>query len=101
MPTDKIIAEIAAERLRQKEVEGWTQDHDDEHRCFEIAHAASCYAAVGMHGETPEDPPFNWPWDAEWWKPKDPRRDLIRAAALIVAELERMERKPEDYDDAD
>jgi len=28
-----------------------------------------------------------------WWKPKGPRRDLIRAAALIVAEIERIDRR--------
>ena len=31
-------------------------------------------------------------WDSEWWKPKDRRRDLIRAGALIVAEIERLDR---------
>lgn len=38
-------------------------------------------------------PPM-WPraWDLERWKPKDRRRDLIRAAALIVAEIERLDR---------
>ena len=33
--------------------------------------------------------PPHWPWALNWWKPKDRRRDLIRAGALIVAELER------------
>jgi hypothetical protein len=33
-----------------------------------------------------------WPWSLHWWKPKSPRRDLIRAAALIVAEIERLDR---------
>jgi hypothetical protein len=33
-----------------------------------------------------------WPWHDDWWKPKDRRRDLIRAAALIVAEIERLDR---------
>lgn len=33
-----------------------------------------------------------WPWSGEWWKPKDRRRDLVRAAALIVAEIERLDR---------
>ena len=33
-----------------------------------------------------------WPWAASWWKPKNRRRDLVRAAALIVAEIERIDR---------
>lgn len=84
-----VIEEIAAERGRQIEVEGWTPEHDDEHACGEMAYAAACYciATVDRSG-----PPACWPWAASWWKPKSRRRDLIRAAALIVAEIERLDR---------
>lgn len=36
----------------------------------------------------------HWPlsWAKSWLKPKDRRRDLIRAAALIIAEIERLDR---------
>lgn len=37
--------------------------------------------------------PKNWPWNAEWWKPSDRRRNLVKAAALILAEIERLDRK--------
>lgn len=102
-----VIDEIAAERRRQIEVEGWTPEHDDEHLEGELAIAGGCYAiygggrrdltlrtksnSTGFKGEVYVA--RGWPWDAAWWKPKDPRRDLIRAAALIVAEIERMDRK--------
>jgi hypothetical protein len=33
-----------------------------------------------------------WPWDRKWWKPTDRRRDLVKAAALILAEIERLDR---------
>jgi hypothetical protein len=35
-----------------------------------------------------------WPskWAEHWFKPKDPRRDLVRAAALCIAEIERLDR---------
>lgn len=36
--------------------------------------------------------PRGWPWGSSWWKPKDPRRDLVRAGALILAEIERIDR---------
>ena len=36
--------------------------------------------------------PFFWPWERDWWKPVDNRRDLVRAGALISAELDRMDR---------
>lgn len=37
---------ITAERLRQVAVEGWTPEHDDEHKRGELANAAACYAAT-------------------------------------------------------
>jgi hypothetical protein len=35
-----------------------------------------------------------WPggWDWSWFKPTTPRRDLVKAGALIVAEIERLDR---------
>ncbi|MFZ5674266.1 MAG: hypothetical protein ACOZAM_14995 [Pseudomonadota bacterium] len=95
---DRVIEEIAAERRRQIEGEGWTTEHDDAHEGGELARAAACYAA----GSTLPMMPFRpgkrvrgysiWPWDLEWWKPKSKRQDLIRAAALLVAEIERLDR---------
>lgn len=100
-----VIEEIAAERKRQIEVEGWTADHDDEHAIGEIAQAAGCYAFASAldvaDRRTMEDfgdagTPYwlkkLWPWAREWWKPTSRRRDLIKAAALIVAEIERLDR---------
>ena len=101
-----VLKEIAAERQRQIEVEGFTTEHDDSHDCREMAVAASCYATHyaerqwlvggfpgGAWQYQEDEPEMEWPWDEEWWKPKAPRRDLIRAAALIVAEIERLDRK--------
>lgn len=94
---DKVIQEIAAERARQMGAEGWDIKHDDEHDRGELAYAAACYAFVAGdqgRGEPSEwrAPLVYWPWDQSWWKPKDARRNLIRAAALIVAEIERLDR---------
>ncbi|MFN6998899.1 MAG: hypothetical protein ACK4ST_02555 [Elioraea tepidiphila] len=90
-----VIDEIAAERRRQIEVEGWTLEHDDQHQSGELAAAAGIYA---LYDVLPDDGLRDrliskcWPWDDYSWKPKDRRRDLIRAAALIVAEIERLDR---------
>lgn len=91
----KAIDDIAAERLRQVEAEGWSPDHDDKHTNCELATAAACYAIgspllmlPGQDGK----PLYIWPWDLEWWKSTDPRRDLVKAGALIVAEIERLDR---------
>jgi hypothetical protein len=103
-PFATAMVEIGAERMRQVTVEGYTPEHDDLYAAGELAAAAACYAA----GETfarvkvvrREDGARRrrveclWPWGLGWWKPGhgDRRRDLIRAGALIVAELERLER---------
>lgn len=88
------INDIVAERLRQVSVEGWSPEHDDNHSCGELADAAACYASPAPHGVRPQsvEPPAMWPWSREWWKPKDRRSNLVRAAALIVAEIERLDR---------
>lgn len=86
-----VIDEIAAERRRQIEVEGWTSLHDDGHANGELASAAACYSMNTGRDRLPVVPK-GWPWTRSWWKPKDRRRDLVRAAALIVAEIERLDR---------
>lgn len=88
-----ILDEIAAERARQIADEGWTLEHDDKHASGELAGAAACYALNGIaHWAARQAVEMFWPWNREWWKPKDRRRDLVRAAALIVAEIERIDR---------
>lgn len=89
------INDIAAERQRQIDVEGWTPDHDDQHASGQLAAAAGSYA-LAKHPRLlwvgGNEFPLTWPWHRRWWKPKDRRRDLIRAGALIVAEIERLDR---------
>jgi hypothetical protein len=94
------LEDIAAERQRQVDAEGWTTEHDDNHVSGEMACAALCYVqnAQSRNGK-PASPlrgiPGFWPWDDQWWKPTTPRRDLVKAAALIVAEIERLDRSAE------
>ncbi|MGA4817142.1 hypothetical protein ACPA9J_29995 [Pseudomonas aeruginosa] len=33
-----------------------------------------------------------WPWDEQWWKPTTVRRDMVKACALALAEIERLDR---------
>lgn len=98
------VADVLNERARQVEVEGWTAEHDDKHSDGSLALAAACYAsnaATWANKGTPklrEKYPllslsFRWPWAREWWKPKSQRQDLVRSAALILAEIERLDRR--------
>ena len=77
---------IAAERKRQVEVEGFTTERDVKlYPTGQLVAAALCYA----------DAPFwhsRWPWSSDWWKPStDPIRNLVKAGALIAAEIDRLQ----------
>jgi hypothetical protein len=91
--------DVLAERRRQVESEGWTPEHDDGHRNGELAYAAAAYAGpVWPDRESREEclPPIQWPWDVKWWRFSvgDPRRNFVKAAALLIAEIERLDRAP-------
>lgn len=85
---------IATERKRQISKEGWTASHDDTHEYGELAIAATCYAINGQGSESLL-PPCDWPWEKKWWKPSpDQIRNLVKAGALIAAEIDRLQRIP-------
>ena len=85
-------AAIAAERRRQIEEEGWTAEHDDQHDTGQLIAAAICYALNARGWRTTADMVRLWPWDDRWFKPGDYRRDLVKAGALIAAEIDRLDR---------
>lgn len=88
---------ISEERKRQIEKEGWSAEHDSSHYEGELAIAASIYAApdnIRDYGDDHEyEVPYFWPWDKEWWKPspEDRIRELVKAGALIAAEIDRLQ----------
>lgn len=87
---------IAEERERQIKEEQFSPAHDDEHDNGALALAGASYAVcavsqINKNSNWP-DMPVSWPWDEEWWKPKDPIRNLARAGALIAAEIDRLQR---------
>ncbi|HEU0071189.1 MAG TPA: hypothetical protein VFS04_07835 [Alphaproteobacteria bacterium] len=103
----KALIDVMNERDRQHNEEGWTPEHDDQHDDFSLAKAASVYAAcasvgaadravMDQHGlrGAPAKLQELWPlsWDISWLKPTSRRRDLVKAAALIIAEIERLDR---------
>ncbi len=95
------VKAIAAERERQLQAEGFTRDGDRQYRRGELAGAATAYAQVaamdlycGTRGYIAGlPPPSIWPWAPEWWKPVDTRRDLVRAGALIAAQIDLIDGK--------
>jgi hypothetical protein len=101
--TAKALGDVHAERSRQVTEEGWTSDHDDRHTKGEMAKAAACYASFAALTDrtraeelyAPGSVFTAWPWQSHWWKPSDRRRDLVKAGALILAEIERLDRAAE------
>ena len=84
--------DVLAERHRQVKSEGWTPEHDNVHSDGQIAAAAACYASTDL--ANCDVTAWLWPWGKEWWKPTDRRRNLVKAGALILAEIERLDRIP-------
>lgn len=97
---------IVAERERQQTQEGFSPERDAGMPEGDFARAAICYAGqhaplddafvetdqdigTAWRGSSLSDEPALWPWGHEWWKPKNHDRDLVRAGALIAAELDR------------
>lgn len=81
--------EVFLERVRQQSEEGWTPEHDDAHEGGELADAAAAlvleacdYRLAALQ---------HWPW-ANSIKDAPPRRNLVKAGALILAEIERIDR---------
>jgi hypothetical protein len=87
----KAAQDVLAERQRQIDKEGWTPAHDDAHGGGEMASAAAVYA-LRASGHFESGVPTYWPWDFADYKPKDNRSNLIRAGALVLAEIERLDR---------
>lgn len=105
MGLTKAAEDVLTERQRQVEKEGWTPGHDDNHDDGAMAQAAAVYA-LGAATDKPErsvidefgseGTPYRihslWPWSREWHKPRSRRDDLVKAGALILAEIERLDR---------
>jgi hypothetical protein len=91
--------DVLAERQRQVNAEGYEPEHDDEHVNGEIGAMAAFYAMPDGardwpatetgYGET-----FGEAIKPEGWEGKtgDRRRELVKAGALILAEIERLDR---------
>lgn len=90
--------DVLKERFRQVTEEGWTAEHDDQHIKGELAGAAATYALgtaryrglkIGWFFDAIN---VMWPFETKWFKPKGGRVDLVKAAALLIAEIERLDR---------
>lgn len=86
-PLTDALRDVIAERQRQISVKGWTPEHDDTYIGCELAAAAISYIE-------PVEAENYWPadWHDGSFRPSDYRRNLVKATALLVAELDRLDR---------
>lgn len=80
-------------------IEDWAPEHDDVHPCGEIAAFAALYAMPSAArdwpaAETGYGDTFGAALCPKDWQPKfgDRRRELVKAGALVLAEIERLDR---------
>lgn len=87
-------AVVLHERMRQMMTEGFNVQGDaDNYRGDndkDLLLAATCYlrACTGFE-HLVQIVPNRWPFDAAWWKPGSEERNLEKAAALIMAHLDK------------
>lgn len=105
---DQILSKAAVDVLteRQRQLKTYTPEHDDAQTDGQLGRAAAAYAVASNSAVYEQDkarparwdhsyiPHVDrlWPWNWTYWKPKDRRHDLVRAGALILAEIERLDR---------
>lgn len=90
------LRDVLAKRLSQVERHGFDLAHDREHDAGELALGAASYlntAIDQLHGtEHPADEPADtWPWEASAWKPGTARANLVKALALGLATVDRID----------
>lgn len=85
--------DVQAERRRQIDEEGCPPILDDQHKPGELAQAAVAYLLYAYPRATFDRTLASRLWPRlSGFNPKDERRNLVRAAALALAELERFDR---------
>ena len=90
--------DVLDERRRRIEIYGWTPGKNDALRLGELASAAACYCHPEPCMDETKGVPFSWPFHRKMWEPTDRRSDLVKAAALILAEIERLDRAAADLE---
>lgn len=88
-PEGEGIKLIALERQRHRIEKGWTDEHDDTHVGGELVKAATSY--IMANSGCRRVSPTGWPWEI---KSADTTiGNLVKAGALIAAEIDRLKRQ--------
>lgn len=104
------IGLVVNERIRQFEELGYTSERDDEYEGGELLSAASAYiwwageiqdgASIEDLGDAVDARDTVWPFIGDAFKPEGGSvRNLTKAAGLICAEIDRLQRLEKKNDD--
>lgn len=76
--------DVLLERQSQQSEFGFDEEHDACNNKGELVQAATCYLSNNDE---------YWPigWHNRWWKPRDYRKNLVKAATLLLAEIDRID----------
>lgn len=85
------VVAMLLERERQMAQEGFTHERDDAYARGELLRAAAVYMLRSAGIALLRLRPF-WPWDIKWLKADDKDRNLVKAGALLIAEMDRRAR---------
>lgn len=98
---ERITREILRARLRQIQKHGFGPEHDDRYKAGELPLAAATYVMVAVRPQMRVHYRNTlWPWPDHWLRHESERDSLIKAAAIIIAEIERIDRKAAQASDA-
>lgn len=85
-----VLGSLLKEREKQTQLKGYSPARDDGYVHGDLAAAASAYA---WRAGSPGTRTNLWPWGQSQFKPSgDRRKDLVKALALLWAEVERIDR---------
>lgn len=82
-----VLMDVLRERARQGEERRYGEGRD-------LVDAAVTYALAAAYPElTSHWWRQFWPWRRNLWNPESPRRNLVRAAALLITQIEKLDRE--------
>ena len=87
----KAVEDIIAERQRLEQI--GMPPKGRRYRPSDLPKAAAAYALAGVQRYANDGwPELFWPWPKTRFRLGSPRDNLVRAAALLIAEIERIDR---------